>query len=182
VAGNFYVARYGAIDGRLLWEQHFNGSATAVAVDVRGNVVVTGERVSESFNSDFCTAKYSAKDGALMWERTYDGLGGGYDYPAAVAVDNNGNVVVTGSSYSANPATASDYYTAKYASKDGALVWERRYPDLADWGVREAGMAGFHMIRSKGLHYRTDPFATGSIRHFNAWIFGGPCAGNSSLS
>jgi hypothetical protein len=42
----------------------------------------------------------------------------------AVAVDSSGNVVVTG--YSENE-TDFDYYTAKYAAADGALLWEKRY-------------------------------------------------------
>ena len=43
-------------------------------------------------------------------------------------------------------------------------------------------MAAFDVIRSKGLHYRHSHFATGSVLHFIAWIFGGPCSGSSSLS
>ena len=37
-----------------------------------------------------------------------------------MAVDDRGNVVVTGTSNY-------DYYTAKYAAADGALLWEMRY-------------------------------------------------------
>jgi hypothetical protein len=47
------------------------------------------------------------------------------DYPNAVAVDRSGNVIVTGSSY--NGDSSADYYTAKYAAADGALLWEQRY-------------------------------------------------------
>jgi outer membrane protein assembly factor BamB len=42
-----------------------------------------------------------------------------------VAVDGSGNVVVTG--YSNNTDFNQDYYTAKYAAADGALLWEKRY-------------------------------------------------------
>src|SRR5262245_47268578 len=46
-----YTAKYAAADGALLWEKRYNGPAnrddlaTAVAVDGRGNVVVTGTSV-----------------------------------------------------------------------------------------------------------------------------------------
>ena len=42
-----------------------------------------------------------------------------------MAVDGSGNVVVTGYSY--NSAGNPDYYTAKYAAADGALLWQQRY-------------------------------------------------------
>ena len=42
-----------------------------------------------------------------------------------MAVDGSGNVVVTGSSYTS--AFNADYYTAKYAAADGALLWQQRY-------------------------------------------------------
>lgn len=41
-----------------------------------------------------------------------------------MAVDGSGNVVVTGYSFN---GTNTDYYTAKYAAKDGTLLWEKRY-------------------------------------------------------
>ena len=40
-------------------------------------------------------------------------------------MDGNGNVFVTGYSF-LNPQYP-DYYTAKYAAADGALLWEKRY-------------------------------------------------------
>jgi hypothetical protein len=42
-----------------------------------------------------------------------------------MAVDPSGNVLVTGYSYGTNYNY--DYYTAKYAAADGALLWEKRY-------------------------------------------------------
>ena len=132
---DYYTAKYAAADGALLWEQRYIGlgdwwsdeAAIAVIVDSGGNVVVTG-----SSSYDYYTAKYAAADGALLWERPYNGPASSFDMAIALAVDGSGNVVVTGLSFSGNGSNYSDYYTAKYAAADGALIWERRYDGPAN--------------------------------------------------
>src|SRR5438552_15185073 len=59
------------------------------------------------------------------WVQRYNGPGNGLDGANAVAVDGSGNVVVTG--FSNSSERESDYYTAKYAAADGALLWEQGY-------------------------------------------------------
>jgi len=131
---DYYTAKYAAAGGALLWEQRYNGPANrwdypnALAVDGSGNVVVTGFS-NNGTNNDCYTAKYAAADGALLWEKRYNGPVDRDDEAYAVAVDSGGNVVVTGFSY--NEANQ-DYYTAKYAAADGALLWEKRYNDPED--------------------------------------------------
>jgi outer membrane protein assembly factor BamB len=46
-----------------------------------------------------------------------------------VAVDSSGNVLVTGTSNGG--AGGEDFYTAKYAATNGALLWEQRYSGAA---------------------------------------------------
>ena len=150
-SGGYYTAKYAASDGALLWSKRYTGpgvggdSASAVAVDGSGNVVVTGSSVSGSPTQDFdyYTAKYAAADGALLWEKRYNGPANGDDRARAVEVDAAGNVVVTGSSYDTPSAFDSfgDYYTAKYASADGALLWERRYKGPANGGDSASSLA-----------------------------------------
>jgi hypothetical protein len=132
--GAYYTAKYAAADGTLLWEKRYRGStstqwddATAVAIDANGDVVVTGYSWNSAGNTDYYTAKYAAADGALLWEKRYNSSGNGGDAAGAVVVDRHGNVVVTGSSRATADFYSSDYYTAKYAAADGALLWEQRY-------------------------------------------------------
>ena len=128
---DYYTAKYAAADGALLWGIRYNGPANsedvaeAVSVDASGNVIVTGASVGNGNNYDYYTAKYAAADGALLWEQRFNGLANSLDYALAVAVDDAGNVVVTG--YSNNGGGSPDYYTAKYAAADGVLLWEKRY-------------------------------------------------------
>jgi hypothetical protein len=138
-AGNdtfdFYTIKYASEDGAPLWEKRFDGpgdiqndEATALAVDANDNVIVTGVSAKWSFtktgdvliDGDYYTAKYAAADGALLWERRYGSPAKAWDRPSAMAVDRQGNVVVTGSS-------DNQPYTAKYAGTDGTVLWEQRY-------------------------------------------------------
>jgi hypothetical protein len=91
---------------------------------------VTGSSNGGASGADYYTAKYAGADGALLWEKRYNGPSNLDDIARAVQVDGSGNAVVTGSS-STRPSPSggfiNDYYTAKYAASDGALLWETRY-------------------------------------------------------
>jgi hypothetical protein len=133
-ASDYYTAKYASANGSLLWERRYTGPPTganydianAVAVDTNGNVFVTGYSVS-SFGVtgfDYYTAKYAANTGAILWERRYDGSAHGNDEANSVAVDAQGNAIVTGWSHN---GTNHDYATVKYSGLDGEILWERRY-------------------------------------------------------
>jgi uncharacterized delta-60 repeat protein len=115
------------------WVQGYNGPAKgndygqAVAVDGSGNVIVTGYVSDNTGRYDCYTAKYSAASGILQWGRPYDGPAGGNDWIEALAVDASGDVIVTGASENGAPDYDTDFYTAKYSSTSGALLWEKRY-------------------------------------------------------
>jgi hypothetical protein len=59
-----------------------------------------------------------------LWTNRYIGPGNTHDQTEALAVDNSGNVFVTGHSYSTN--TSYDYATIKY-SNAGVPLWTNRY-------------------------------------------------------
>ena len=122
VTGDAGVIKY-LSNGAEAWFKT-NLFGRAVAVDSSGGVFVTGSQINTNGNADFYTAKLSTADGALQWERGYNGPADADDFASTVAVDVSGNVLVTGGS---SNGTNTDYYTAKYAATDGALLWEKRY-------------------------------------------------------
>ena len=142
---DFYTAKYAGSDGHLLWEKRYNGSgndrdvATNLAIDPSGNVIVIGTTVSllgakefhplgPSSSTDFYTVKYDGIDGHLLWEQRYDGPAHDYDYSAGLGVDQDGNVIVTGSStrFRDDGSLDKDIYTVKYAGPTGVILWEKR--------------------------------------------------------
>lgn len=120
--------------GIPLWTNRYNGpgngdeSARAVALDDGGNVLVTGASYNDTGNSDFATLKYSSA-GQPLWTNRYDGPGSGHDYANSVAVDPNGDLIVTGSSRGAGGND--DYATIKYSSA-GLPLWTNRYNGPGD--------------------------------------------------
>ena len=123
---DFYTVKYSGLDGALLWEQRYNSQqnyddqTVGIAVNRDGDVFVTGVSGPDSH-----TAKYATTDGAVIWERRCHGKA------TAMALDGNGNVVVTGSSFTNGNA---DFYTAKYAASDGTMLWDRRYNSPTNLG------------------------------------------------
>jgi uncharacterized delta-60 repeat protein len=99
-------------------------TASAIAVDASGNVFVTGSSEGLGGDLDYATIKYSA--GRQRWVARYNGPGNSADLATAMAVDNLGNVYVTGWSYAAPNTNDVDYATIKYNSA-GEEQWVARY-------------------------------------------------------
>ena len=98
-------------------------TVSAIAIDASGNVFVTGS--SDGLGGiDHLTIKYSA--GRQQWVARYNGPGSSADLATAMAVDNLGNVYVTGWSYAAPNSSGVDYATIKYNSF-GEEQWVARY-------------------------------------------------------
>jgi uncharacterized delta-60 repeat protein len=100
-------------NGKEIWGRtYWNGYANwpmGLAVDSADNVIVTGYSSDGSTESNYYTIIYD-KDGNEIASATYDS---GFDDEAmGVAVDSEGNIIVTG--YSTNENGNKDYYTIKY--------------------------------------------------------------------
>jgi uncharacterized delta-60 repeat protein len=97
--------------------------AEALTVDTAGNVYVVGKTQSLTLgDEDYGTLKY-APDGTEEWIVLWDGEDDADDVARAVAVDDLGNVYVTGGSENAEGKM--DIVTIKYDT-DGDLVWSDR--------------------------------------------------------
>ena len=132
-AADYITLKYDSA-GAQQWVQTYNGPAngrdvvSAMCIDGSGNVYVTGASVGDSITAEFVTIKYD-NSGIQQWVQRYsavipNSLGGA----ASIAVDNNGNVYVTGVMYfnKSNGGIHSDYVTIKYNSA-GIEQWVRRY-------------------------------------------------------
>ncbi|WP_242927120.1 SBBP repeat-containing protein [Pontibacter vulgaris] len=139
---HFATVRYDAATGKQVWDVRTSagGSGFAAAVDVavdnKGGVYVTGsseKREGEGPTRDFATIRYDAATGNQTWLSRYDGGENYEDSPAALSVDENGGVYVTGSSIK-EPYTfaSSDYATVRYDAATGAQTWAQRYDGLAN--------------------------------------------------
>jgi hypothetical protein len=110
--------------GVPLWTNLYNsGFPDAMAVDGSNNVIVTGYSWGGGSDVDYATIKYSSA-GVPLWTNRYNGPGNGGDAVYAMAVDGNGNVIVTGCSIGSG--TTNDYATIKYSSA-GVPLWTNRY-------------------------------------------------------
>ena len=94
-----------------------------IAVDASGNVYVAGYSYNTKAVADAFTIKYYP-DGDTAWVRRYDGPESLDDFAFALAVDDSGNVYVTGGSNSSG--TFRDYITIKYLA-NGDTAWTQRY-------------------------------------------------------
>jgi uncharacterized delta-60 repeat protein len=125
---NYTTIKFNAL-GSLLWVDHYDGPdhdtdfAWDLAVDAAGNVYVTGMSYSSTTSDDYVTIKYSPA-GIKQWAARYNGPINGFDSAFALAVDDTGNVYVTGRSDDAE--TFGDYATIKYDST-GTQLWIDRY-------------------------------------------------------
>jgi len=167
-------------NGREQWVARYVGpashpssaydSAQAVAVDLLGNVYVTGYSDGGESSYDYATVKYNAY-GIEQWVSRYAGTANKYDYAQAIALDKQGNVYVTG--YSFNIGTNHDYATVKYNSA-GRQLWAATYNGPGNNSDRASDIA----VDDAGNAYVTGYSYAGSNLYDYATIKYGP-AGNS---
>ncbi|KPK62640.1 hypothetical protein AMJ83_10240 [candidate division WOR_3 bacterium SM23_42] len=128
---DYLTIKYNSL-GDTVWTARYDGpggsddEALALAVGDDGNVYVTGESFGLNTNNDYATIKYT-NAGVLEWTSRFNGTDSLADEANAIAVDDLGNVYVTGRSYASEPYTPEfDYLTVKYDAS-GNEQWNSRY-------------------------------------------------------
>jgi hypothetical protein len=144
---DYLTIRYGPT-GETLWTRRYNGPGNrtdfvmGLALDAAGNAYVTGMSYADAQDYNYATIKYGP-DGRQCWVARYSGPRD-RDRAAAIALDDEANVYVTGSSLSASNSW--DVVTIKYDSA-GNQQWLERFdmPSTFDEGyviaVSRQGMA-----------------------------------------
>lgn len=138
--GDYFTIKVGPT-GTVLWEtreatpQYAVETGMALLLDADGNLVATGIHWNGN-DMDIKTIKYNPATGAKLWTSIYEGPGEGVDIPAAMVSDANGNIFITGISYSGNSI---DYITLKY-NADGSEAWNAREngPGEGSWNEATA--------------------------------------------
>jgi len=126
--GDYATVKYNSA-GTEQWVARYDGPASAndgayaIALDDAGNVYVTGSSEGSGTFRDYATVKYNPS-GTEEWVARYDGPGNYLDVAKAIAIDDSGNVYVTGRSVGSGIYW--DYATVKYSST-GVQQWVARY-------------------------------------------------------
>ncbi|MCX6639374.1 MAG: SBBP repeat-containing protein [bacterium] len=162
--------------GHQLWVARYNGPgnaedrANSLGLDNDGNVYVAGASWGGSgTNLDYATIKYDT-NGNQLWVARYNGPGNLNDEASSLALDNHGNVYVTGKSTGGLPYPSYDYATIKYDAS-GNQLWVARGDD----GLTECANSiavdrnGNVYVTGDGSHdYATVKYNTSGIQQWMA--------------
>ncbi|MBW8050970.1 MAG: T9SS type A sorting domain-containing protein [Cytophagales bacterium] len=125
------------------WVSTYDGNAgrsdkgLAMVIDDKGNSYVTGKSYNGS-NYDYATVKYNSA-GIERWTASYNGTAYGDDEAIAIAVDDNGNVYVTGKSYngSSSPYSCENYTQCQIEDAAASMGWILSLVEVGtvDWAM-----------------------------------------------
>jgi hypothetical protein len=159
---DIFVVKYTGA-GTYVWSKRLGGTwddfGYGVDMDSSGNVLVTGVFtgsvdfgggvLSSAALKDVFVAKYAGTDGSHRWSKRFGGSSD--DVVNRIAVDGNGDVIMTGSfqytvDFGGGPLTSAgltDIFVVKYAGTDGTHRWSKRFGSTgndAGYGITADGM------------------------------------------
>ncbi|MHC4990919.1 MAG: SBBP repeat-containing protein [Planctomycetota bacterium] len=116
-------------DGTPLWDHTHDGpgsgldAALDAAIAEGGDILVAGYESTEGGDNNVWLRRYDAA-GETLWTQTYDGPAHGRDRGTSVAIDPDGNILLSG--HIDVPGEAWNALVRKY-EPDGDLIWTRTY-------------------------------------------------------
>lgn len=111
-------------NGNKVWEKRMTGTeyfvefGSVITFDEDENPIVSGVRWNGN-DLDIYTLKYNRTSGDTLWAKNFDNNQDGLDVPTAITVDSNGNILITGVSYSGN---SYEFLILKY-NNSGDFLW-----------------------------------------------------------
>lgn len=126
---NCLTVKYGSLEGELWNEQYASDKmdyGADVAVDGNDFAYVVGNTGFANDSTDYLVIKYDALNGNEIWSKLYD-----YEFTdlaQAVAVDDSGNIYVTGHCYD---GIGYDWLTVEF-DPSGSVVWDTVYDSGED--------------------------------------------------
>ena len=170
---DIFVVKYSS-DGEKHWTRLLGSTSTDlgydIAVDGWGNVYVTG-RIAGSLDGnpsiggfDVFVVKYTG-DGTKRWTKQFGSIDS--DYGRDIAVDEWGNVYVTGctdGSFDGNPsAGGDDIFVVKYNS-DGERQWTKLWGSTGPDSGESIAVDGFGNVYVTGqMQYEGTPWSGGDV-------------------
>src|SRR3989339_254500 len=117
-----------------LWTKTYNGATNGndygmgIAVDISGNIYVTGYESVTGQGNNIWTRKYD-NNGSEVWTKTHNGVTDGSDQGRGIAVDSSGNVYAIGNEEITGQSA--NIWIRKY-DNNGAEIWTRTYNGVAN--------------------------------------------------
>lgn len=156
---NITTLKYNS-SGSLQWNVDYNDTlngddaALAMTINASGEIYITGYDSTYLGSYDYVTIKYDAS-GAELWKIRNDGMKHLKDKATNIAIDSDGNIVVTGQSETA-PGTY-EYATVSYVEKNIITPTD---------AMGESPSNSFLYYRNKGQLISTDSTFIPAIKYY----------------
>jgi hypothetical protein len=113
-------------EGEELWNQSFNEDIVSIGTDVtvdNNDNIIAGGLSASYYGQGYFTIEYNDNGNQIKVNRYKKG-----NQPSAIALDSNGNIILTGVGYSYDSNT-STWFTIK-SNRQGKLLWTREYDGI----------------------------------------------------
>ncbi len=125
--GNFLLLKY-TIDGELLWEKIISPGnvftpAPTIILDSAGNIYLGASKLESPTLSKLLVVKFDSS-GNQLWNITYNHTPTSVNFPYALALDKQNNVIAAGST----TTNSRDYLTIKISQLTGLIVNNNEIP------------------------------------------------------